>query len=190
MKYRTGYQIDELGRYIQMPPGEEPQIRENPRKSGHYPCSKNIIFEKPPETKEYESAVWNGENWTVVPDFTGREFYNKQTAEKYNGEIELGDVIDIADWTEEKPDGRFVWQYYNDLTGVWEENTVKKAEAEKKERLADLKSQMNIIDAKKIRPLSAMIQGIQSSDDIKAFYKYENELKSLRDEYNMIKESE
>lgn len=128
MKYKTGYQVDGWGRFIC-----EIQIRENPRKAGHYPCSASTIFERPPKTKKYESAVWNKETkeWTLVPDFMGHEFYNKKTAEKYDKKIELGDIIDLKQWTEEKPDGRFIWQYYNDLTNKWEENTVRKAEIER-----------------------------------------------------------
>ena len=180
MKYKTGYQIDELGRYIQMPPGEEPQIRENPRKAGHFPCAKNIIFEKPPKTKEYESAVWNGENWTVVPDFTGREFYNKKTAEKYDKEIELGDMIDLTEWTEEKPDGRFIWQYFNDMTNKWEENTVEKEKSKKQERLSEIKAELDRLDLKKIRFLLEREKGDLSGEEY--FQKREKETVKLRKE--------
>lgn len=182
MKYKTGYQVDGWGRFIC-----EIQIRENPRKAGHYPCSKNIIFEKPPETKEYESAVWNGENWTVVPDFTGREFYNKKTAEKYDKEIELGDMIDLTEWTEEKPDGRFIWQYFNDMTNKWEENTVEKEKSKKQERLSEIKAELDRLDLKKIRFLLEKEKGDLSGkvyfDEYEAkTIKLRKELKELDNE--------
>ena len=31
----------------------------------------------PPETKEREVAVWNGEKWTVQPDYRGQTWYDK-----------------------------------------------------------------------------------------------------------------
>lgn len=179
MKYKTGYQIDGWGRFIC-----EIQIRENPRKAGHYPCSANTIFERPPKTKKYESAVWNGEQWKVTPDFMGHEFYNKKTAEKYEQKIELGDVIDLAEWTAEKPDGRFAWQYFNDIAGQWEENTVEKEKAKKQERLSEIKAELDRLDLKKIRFLLEKEKGDLSGEE--DFQKREKETERLRAELKAI----
>ena len=185
MKYKTGYQLDGLNRYIPMPQGEEPQIRENPRKPGHYPCSKNIIFEKPPETKVYESAVWNGEKWEITPDFTGKEFYNKKTSERYVDNIELGDVIDLDEWVEERPDGRYLYQFFNSATSKWEEDLIKKAESEKQHKLNELKHKMAEIDVKKVRALSDYVL----TGDTSYLKVLEMNIEALRLEYNKVKES-
>ncbi|WP_297323347.1 hypothetical protein [uncultured Bartonella sp.] len=31
----------------------------------------------PPETKEHEVAIWNGEKWTIQPDYRGQTWYDK-----------------------------------------------------------------------------------------------------------------
>ena len=53
----------------------------------------------PPETKEHEVAIWNGEKWAVQPDFRGETWYDKDG----NGVL----IKDIgnppAGLTEEKP---------------------------------------------------------------------------------------
>ncbi len=188
MKFKIGYQIDGLGKYIPMPPGEELQIRENPRKAGHYPCAKNIIFEKPPETEAYESAVWNGDKWEIIPDFTGKEFYNKKTSESYVGNIELGDVIDLDEWVEERPDDRYLYQFFNSATSKWEEDLIRKAEAEKQGQLAALKSQMNVIDIKNIRNIVAFFDGTATKEDYDYYDAYKQQIKTLKDEYNRLKE--
>lgn len=183
MKYKTGYQIDGLNRYI-----GEIKVRENPRREGHYPCSKSTVFIEPPETKKYESAIWDkgGKKWTLVPDFTGRTFYNKKTAFQYDEVIYLGDVIDLNEWTEEKPDRRYDYQYFNDVSGVWEENIKDRVQAEKEEKIGSIKAQLDALDLKKIRYLVEKDKGDLSGK--KYFDEYEAETVRLRDELRVLEE--
>lgn len=52
----------------------------------------------PPEVKEKEVAVWDGENWNVEADYRGDTFYHKETGQAVIitaiGEISGGLIID------------------------------------------------------------------------------------------------
>lgn len=63
------------------------------KKTGLFPCAKNVVFVKPPEVGKNQKQVWTGKDWKIVPDYRGIKFYDE------NGNpcgfiTELGDIGD------------------------------------------------------------------------------------------------
>ena len=165
-------------------------IMEDPRHPGRWVYNKKseiIGCDDPPASKEYEKTILHEDNktWAVKPDYRNVKFYSKKTGEEQPMITEIGKAPDSKLYTL-KPKTNF-YQKYDDITDTWIDDVVAKKEAEKQQKLNDLKYRMDMIDIKKIRPLTAMTQGTQSSDDTDAFNAYEAELESLRSEYNKIK---
>lgn len=173
MKYKTGYQIGSEGQLLGII-----RVRENPRRAGDFPCSKNVIFISPKELKAFQTQKWNGEEWIIYSDFRGK-WWNKKTAE----ETEVTEInIEVSDvtFTNKPPDGRFNHQYFNDISGVWEENVIAKEAEEKEARIAEIKSKLTSLDIKKIRFLLEKEKGVLSGKIY--FDGYEEETVLLRDQ--------
>lgn len=171
MKYKTGYQIGREGQSLGVV-----QIRENPRRAGDFPCSKNVVFTPPKELKTFQTQRWNGEEWVIYSDFRGK-WWDKKTAE----ETEVTEIdIEVSDvtFTNKPPDGRFNHQYFNDITGAWEENVIAKEAEEKEARIAEIKNKLYSLDVKKIRFLLEKEKGDLSGK--KYFDQYEEETLALR----------
>lgn len=177
MEYKIGYQISKEGYYL----GEK-NIRENPRKKGDFSYYKNIIFNKPPKEKSKTIRQWTGEKWIYIPDNRGI-WWNKKTSEQFVID-NIGELVSTED-TDVPPDGRFLYQYFNDLTNVWEENVIEKERVEKEQRIIKLQNQLKELDIKKIRYIIEKEKGDLSGK--KYFDAYEKETLLLR---NQLKEIE
>lgn len=73
--------------------GKFPAIK-NPRRQTEYLLPAMATFKAPPETKEKEVAIWNGDDWVIEPDFRGEQQVNLETYEvstvEYVGKIKDG----------------------------------------------------------------------------------------------------
>ena len=178
MNYKTGYQITNNGYLI-----GSVEVRENPRKLGDFSHYKNIIFIELLEEKPFTIRKWNGEVWLYENDFRGR-WWNKTSGEEIEAITEIGKQVDLGKYTNNPPDGRFMFKYFNDLTGVWEENTVLKAEEERKQSVFKIQKQLDALDLKKMRYLIEKESGDLSGK--KYFDEYESETVKLREELKSL----
>lgn len=73
--------------------GVFPAIR-NPRRQSEYLLPSMATFKKPPEIKQNETVIWNGNDWIIEPDFRGELQVDIETKEiskiEYIGEIKPG----------------------------------------------------------------------------------------------------
>ena len=173
MRYKTGYQISKEGFYI-----KPIQIRENPRKKDNFPCSKNIVFVTPLKGKSHFTQKWTGDEWVYEPDFRGT-WWDKLTADAEEVD-ETGIEIDLEKYTDSSPDGRFNYQYFNDITQMWEEDALKQADENRKIRIIEIGKELDKLDAKKIRYIIEKEKGDLSGK--KYFDEYEAETLKLREE--------
>ena len=173
MKYKIGYQISKDGYLL-----GEVRVRENPRKKGDYPHSVNVIFISPPDVKKYKIRKWNGKEWIFESDFR-RDWFDKTNGDPviiHN----IGEEIDLDQYIDKPLDGRFFFQYYNDIDNEWKENVVEKARVEKLHATKEIQKQLDALDVKKMRYLIEKDKGDLSGKQY--FDEYEAETLKLRGE--------
>ena len=178
MNYKTGYQIDTDGGFIGVI-----NIRENPRVTGDFPCSKSIVFTSPKTLEKYQTQKWNGEEWIIYNDYRGK-YFNKLTAEELVIE-DLDIVVDFEKYTSVPPDGRFFYQYFNNVSGVWEEDIITKTKEENASLAKEKLRQLNALDVKKMRYLFESMEGDETGKEY--FNSLQAETKALRAEYQELK---
>lgn len=80
---------------------------ESPLEPGVYLLPAHSTETPPPEVGEHEAALWDGETWSLVPDWRGETRYRTDTGEAVHitelGPLPEG-VTDVA-----PPDGDYVW---------------------------------------------------------------------------------
>ena len=60
--------------------------------------------EKPPEASAFESAVWDGSSWQLMPNYKDAVIYDKRTGEQTERNFKVGEVPDFSRYSIEKPE--------------------------------------------------------------------------------------
>lgn len=186
MKTIKGYILDDQRTLFEIV-----QVRENPRRAGHYPHAENVIIncDELPKLKEYETAVLLGDDktWEVKPDYRGLSYYDKLTGVQQEIITDVGIKIDFEKYTLLHPNEQY--QKFDNKLNKWISDDKAKEEADNKQKLQQLEYDLVQLDIKKIRPITAVLHNQATKDDLDKLDKLEIEILSKRAEYNKIKES-
>jgi len=171
--------------------GKFPALK-NPRRQNEYLLPAMATFIEPPETKENEIAIWNGENWEIEPDFRGLLQVNINTKEisniEYVGEIKSGFQIvskEVSDDIQQNPekykkeDGKLV-----DIsnTDEYKEFLHKKEIAVRK---AEIERELVELDTKRVRAMCEPSIKDETTGETWLDY-YNAEVQKLREELKTL----
>lgn len=177
MKIINGYILDNQRALLSIE-----EVRENPKKAGHFPHADNIkIFcEELPKFKEYEIPVLLEDNktWEVRPDYRGISFYSKETGEHQELIKEVGTEPDFKLYTL-KPRTEY-YQKFDNKKDDWVEDKEKREADEKAAQIVVLKSQIEDLEQKQIRYIKEVFNNKATADGKKKYDEWETELLPLR----------
>jgi hypothetical protein len=130
-------------------------------------CTVIPIPEKPLET--FHDWQWEGKEWKAVVNCVGVPIWDKETKEEKPSVKKIGESIDFEKYTTEKPDYSINegWIKFDNDLGEWVADIEGKVEADKQNKILDLKDKLKELDIKKIRYLIEVIE-----DDAESGKKY------------------
>lgn len=171
--------------------GKFPAIK-NPRRQTEFLLPAMATFKEPPNTKENEIAIWNGEDWQIESDFRGELQVNIETKEvstiEYIGSIKQG-FQKITDKTAEdiKIDPDKFKKIKNVLVNISETEEYRALiqAREIANRKTKIERELFELDSKRIRAICE--PSLKDKDTGETWLDYYNKQVSLlRKEYNSL----
>ena len=94
------------------------KLAKNKSADGEYLLPGRATWEKPPDTKDNEVAVWTGFGWEIKPDYRKNTYYDTETGAQVK-KLDIGETPK-ATWTTKKPP-----EFSEFAAGDWVFNTEK-----------------------------------------------------------------
>lgn len=109
----------------------ETYCQESPLQKGVFLVPSECIEEKPPKVRGNEVPYWNGNNWEVKPNYSGKKYYSK--IDKSEKSFEKGEEFD-SKYTEVSPMQNESFQKWDEQLNSWILDEETKKDFELKER--------------------------------------------------------
>ena len=171
--------------------GKFPAIK-NPRRQSEFLLPAMATFKEPPNTKENEIAIWNGENWEVESDFRGELQVDIETKEvstiDYIGSIKKGFqriAEEIADDIRSNPEKyKRIKNVLVDISDTEEYRELLHSR-EVAIRKAEIERELLELDTKRVRAICEPSVKDETTGETWLEY-YNTQVALLREEYNSL----
>jgi len=168
------YHYDDLGIYA-----GSSEARPNPLEEGKFLLPRNSTELQPLAAGENEIPVWDGEGWTIYPDFRGQAGYKIDSGEKVI-------ITAVGPWPEDLAREPRLGSEYRWDGSAWIIDPDKKKDLERQRLLSELSG----LDFKSIRPLRAIDNGSDSPEDHQYLMKLESQAAELRAELAALEDDQ